>query len=105
MYLTHAVLRRSSPLRSLFELAAELLPEGVAPEELGACVEDLPCVWQGVPVKTVGPEAVRACVSFVLKRGRRRMGGGEDGSRSCLSVWFCAICLYELGQPRRCQSV
>lgn len=68
IYLTHAVLRRRSPLRSLFELAAELLPEGVAPEELGAYVEELPCVWQRVPTETVEPEAVRARVSFVLRR-------------------------------------
>lgn len=45
-YLTHAVLREKSPLRSLFELAADLLPDVAAPEELGAYVEDLPWAWQ-----------------------------------------------------------
>ena len=87
VYLTHAVLRRRSPLRSLFELVAELLPEGVAPEELGAYIEELPCVWQGVPTETVGSEAVRACVSFVLGRW------GREGDRGLLALGLC-VCLY-----------
>ena len=46
-YLTHVVLRGRSPLRTLFELVADLMKDGTAPEELGAYVEDLPCTWQG----------------------------------------------------------
>eukprot|EP00904_Undaria_pinnatifida_P004673 jgi/Undpi1/14206/HiC_scaffold_9.g03855.m1 len=57
VYLTHAVLRKTSPLRSLFELAAEIFPQCVAAEELGAYVEELPCMWQGVPVEAFGSEA------------------------------------------------
>lgn len=88
VYLTHAVLRRRSPLRSLFELAAKLLPEGVAPEELGAYIEELPCVWQGVPAETAGREAVRACVSFVVG-GWERVGGRRRGD-FLLLVFVCS---------------
>lgn len=45
-YLTHAILRQRSPLRTLFELAADRLGKGTRPEELGAYLEDLPCAWQ-----------------------------------------------------------
>lgn len=45
-YLTHAILRPSSPLRSLFELAADRLRDGTRPEDLEAYLEDLPCAWQ-----------------------------------------------------------
>eukprot|EP00752_Nemacystus_decipiens_P006037 g5450.t1 len=50
-YLTHAVLRKSSPLRSLFELAAELLQDGTTPEDLEAHIEDLPWAWQSAALK------------------------------------------------------
>ena len=50
-YLTHAVLRKTSPLRSLFELTAELLQDGTAPEDLEAHIEDLPWAWQGAALK------------------------------------------------------
>lgn len=46
VYLTHAVLRQKSPLRALFELVADRLNDGTLPDELGAYVEDLPCMWQ-----------------------------------------------------------
>lgn len=45
-YLTHAILRSSSPLRALFELAADKIGDGTRPEDLGAYLEDLPCAWQ-----------------------------------------------------------
>lgn len=45
-YLTHAILRSSSPLRALFELAADRIGDGTRPEDLGAYLEDLPCAWQ-----------------------------------------------------------
>ncbi|CAN0552933.1 unnamed protein product, partial [Ectocarpus sp. 12 AP-2014] len=51
-YLTHAALRASSPLRSLFELAAAELDTALAPEDLEAYVEDLPWVWQSAVVTT-----------------------------------------------------
>lgn len=67
-YLTHAVLRGSSPLRSLFELTAELLEDGTAPEDLGAYVEDLPWVWQR--------EALRSQTDSVITG--RLLGGAPD---------------------------
>lgn len=85
VYLTHAVLRKTSPLRSLFELAAEIFPQCVAAEELGAYVEELPCMWQGVPVEAFGSEAVRAR----LFGDEAEAGGGggerENTFRSCCS--------------------
>lgn len=50
-FLTHSVLRGSSPLRSLFELTAELLQDGTAPEDLEAHIEDLPWAWQGAALR------------------------------------------------------
>eukprot|EP00903_Cladosiphon_okamuranus_P020121 g18477.t1 len=50
-YLTHVVLRESSPLRSLFELAAECLQDGTSPDELEVYIEDLPWAWQGAALK------------------------------------------------------
>lgn len=68
-YLTHAVLRGRSPLRSLFELTAHALDDGTRPEELGAYLEDLPCAWQdGVEEKSA--VSVR-CQTAVAKRIRR----------------------------------
>lgn len=58
-YLTHAVLRGTSPLRSLFELTAELLQDGTTPEELAAYIEELPCAWQGGEGQTAASETVR----------------------------------------------
>lgn len=66
-YLTHVILRPSSPMRALFELVAELI--NASEGTLDAYVEDLPCVWQS------SPESRRARSQTV----RAEEGEGECG--------------------------
>lgn len=58
VYLTHAMLRGRSPLRSLFELTADLLRDGTVAEDLGAYMEDSPCAWQGAAAEAGRPKVV-----------------------------------------------
>ena len=81
-YLTHAVLRGSSPLRSLFELAAELLRDGTTPEELCAHVETLPWAWQAAALKEEDGAAASQ-----LPSGGATAGG--DGARECRKRAAC----------------
>lgn len=79
-YLTHAALRASSPLRSLFELAAAEHDTAVAPEDLEAYVEDLPWVWQSAVVAT-DPETNNAETEEEPSGGRpaaARRGGAQN---------------------------
>ncbi|CAN0351773.1 unnamed protein product, partial [Ectocarpus fasciculatus] len=85
-YLTHAALRASSPLRSLFELAAAELGTSLVPEDLEAYVEDLPWVWQSAVVATTDPEKNNAETTEKPSGGRpaataAARGGGSQNRR------------------------
>ncbi|CAM9309707.1 unnamed protein product [Scytosiphon promiscuus] len=96
-YLTHAVLREKNPLRCLFELAAELLTDGTAPEDLEAYIEDLPWAWQSAALRHQAAESTERVDGAVtaaegrLPRSSPPGGGVPNGrhSASCRRFLVC----------------
>lgn len=99
-YLTHAILRASSPLRTLFELAADRLGDGTRPEDLGAYLEDLPCAWQDTVKEQQPAKAAQAGQVDPVWRATtcRQLPWVGRGGKTCAISSLCVIpfCVVEV---------